>query len=81
MRGCRENERMSRGCRDNVERMRGGRKDERTRGRQEKDRMGAEVSSVQRSLDFVGRDLLCYKEDGCRRQMSRKAFIDREVGE
>jgi hypothetical protein len=28
-----------------------------------------------------GRDLLCHKEDGRRRQMSRRAFIDREVGE
>jgi hypothetical protein len=34
------------------------------------------------AVDFMGRDLLCHKEDGRRRrQMSRRAFIDREVDE
>jgi len=40
-----EQEYRATGGREDVERIRGGREDERTRGRQENDRMGADVSA------------------------------------
>jgi hypothetical protein len=67
-----------RGCRgrEDVERMRGREDDKKRIGWEQRYRV------CRGAVDFMGRDLLCHKEDGRRRrQMSRRAFIDREVDE